>query len=229
MSWLKRKVYADLYVPPGINVDVLAERVANQIAKTVVHEAAHGKRWAEEYYTNKRKLDQMSRSEEEGYSERAELATGLPVELDESIFDESKDEQTISNRELLQRAIAISNRKNPFYIPPDAVIDVPLGGDWGRFQMVQRPGQPQQSQQTPKPLHVSWNEQNRKLEVDVDAIVKSFNQALMGIKSPEPPTYQDDGISPDIPGVSRQPPVMPSGQSAPNRAGIPGRSAVPSR
>lgn len=228
MNWLQRLYRkADLNIPAGVSADAVAERVANQIAKTVRHEAEHGARWAQEFYTNKRRLDQMNRSEEEGYSERAEEEMGLQTDLTEDIFDDTSEARSMSNSELLSRAIRIANSKSPFYIPTDAVEDARLAsGTWGLFEAVQRPGE---KKQAPVQPHVAWNEEKRKLQVDVADIVESYNRALSGIpQQPKPPTFQDDGTRADTPGVSRQPPTGQGG-FAPATPATPAVPAVGAR
>lgn len=218
---------ADLHVPPGTNVDMIVERVANQIAKVVIHEAEHGRRWAQEFYTNKQRLDQMQRSQEESYAEQAAERASLKVDLDEGILGDSQEEKIITNHELLVKAINISNLKNSFYIPPDLVRDVPLGGHWGQFEAIQTPDG--QVKQAPASPHVAWNEKDRKLDIDVTSIVNSYDKSLQGLKPTYPATFQDDGTEPDLPGVSRQPPVRSPEQGQQGRTAVPSRSAVPSR
>jgi hypothetical protein len=205
--------------PPGVNISKVVEVVANQIASTIIHEAAHGKRWAEEYYTNKQSLSEMNRSEEEGYAEEAEQRANFKTQLTKDIYDESEGTDIISNQEILNIAIRDANSKNDFYIPTNAVEDVSLDRtQWGEFEMIQTPGFPPSMEPTSNP-HMAWDEQSRKLKVDVDAIVEEYNKALeMSYQQQRPSTIQDDGVTPDVPGVSQQPP---------NDMGVPSVPAIP--
>ena len=202
---------AQLVAPPGFSIDRIAEAVGNQIAKTIIHEAAHGKEWATQYYTYQKQLGEMNRGEEESIAEQAEGRAGLGTDLGQDIYDESETTDQLDNREMLRRAIDIANRNNEFHIPSDAVEDANLGQSaWGQFEMVQGPEVQPQRQVSESNPNIAWNEQNRKLQVDVSSIVNEYNASIQNLGQPQPATHQDDGISPDVPGVSQQLPETSS-------------------
>ncbi len=197
---------ADLVAPPGVNMSKLVEAVAAQIATTIIHEAAHGKRWAEQFYTNKQQLSNMNRSEEEQFAEQAESRANLPTAITTDIFGDSEEEEFMSNQAILRKSVQVANGKNDFFIPLESIEDASLGSDnaWGQFEMTQGP-QPGSATSDP---HIAWSDRDRTLKVDVEAIVDEYNRVVeMSLQQqPHPATYQNDGIEADIPGVSQQEP-----------------------
>jgi len=198
-------VEADAIAPPGVNVNELVRAVSDQVGLTIIHEAAHGKRWAEEYRTHKRSLNDMNRNEEESIAEGAEQSANLSTDLGQNIFDDSEGTDIVSNAQILDMAVQTANARYEIFIPRNLVEDTSLGTDkWGEFEMIQ--GQ-EKLEKTISP-HVAWSEQDRTLKVDVDAIVTAYNRKVDESMEGRihPSTFQDDGTEQDLPGVSQQPP-----------------------
>ncbi len=202
------KESAQLVAPPGVSIDRLSTVVANQVARTIIHEAAHGKRWAQEYLSGNLKLNDMSRSEEESFAERAEDRSGLQTNLMPDILDTSETEDQMSEETVLSHSISIANSNYDMYIPRSSVKSVNLHeGAWGQFDMVQGgdTGPPQQD------VVVAWNENERKLMIDVGSIIREYNRALSSseqFNTQQNMTNQTDGMEPDLSGVSRDGPLQ---------------------
>lgn len=196
---------SQLNIPPGVNPDRLSEIVGNQIASTIIHEAAHGKRWAQEYLSGRMKIEESRRSEEESIAERAEQKAGLNTDITDDILDpNSQGEQTISEDQLLTKAIEIANSKNEFYIPRSSVKNVKLGpSQWGQFEMIQGPDTTHENDIT-----IAWDKNDRKLMVDVSSIIDEYNKAMSHSQTQNNNvTQQVDGQEPDVPGVSQDSPA----------------------
>lgn len=214
-----------LVAPPGVSIDKLAEIVGSQIARTIIHEAAHGKRWAQEYLSGNMKLQNLSTPEEEMYAEQAESRSGLSTELTSDVFDDSETEDMMDAESLLSRAVQISNSKNDFYIPRNSIknVDLSQDGAWGQFEMIQ--GEEMNPQED---ITVAWDENNRKLLVDVESIINEYNKAISQsdiLRHQQNQTRQDDGMEPDVPGVSQDP---PTNVLSPDSQGIPSIQPIPS-
>ncbi len=212
---------AQLQAPPGVSIDKLAAIVGNQIARTIIHEAAHGQRWAQEYLSGNLRLQEMHRGEEESVAEQAEARSGLSGDLTPDIFDESETENIMDPERLLDIAISTANARNEFFIPRNSVKNADLSeGQWGEFEMIQGQDVDVSSSDTT----VAWSNNDRKLLVDVSSIVEEYNRAIsesQQYQNNQNMTRQVDGIEPDVPGVSQQPP--PGGS-----ASVPATPAVPS-
>lgn len=213
-------VRSQLQAPPGVSIDALADAVGNQIASTIIHEAAHGEEWVKEYLFGDKTLENMNRREEESIAERAEERAGLSTDLTQSIFDDSETLDTMSPERLLDRAVSIANAEIPYYLPRELVADADLGSDqWGEFTMMQGEGVSDRSQHTT----VAWSDNDQKLLVDVSSIIEEYNRAISQGQRHETNrnmTNQVDGMESDYDGVSRQ--------SPPGQSGVPGKEAVPS-
>jgi hypothetical protein len=214
---------AQLQAPPGVNINKLAEVVANQIARTIIHEAAHGQRWAQEYLSGNLRLQNMSRGEEESVAEHAEEKSGLSVDLTPDILDESETTDTMTPEQLLDVAINVANNRNDFFIPRESVENANLSqGQWGEFEMIQGGDVDISSHDTT----VAWSNNDRKLLVDVTSIINEYNKALsqsQNYLNQRNMTRQVDGTEPDIPGVSQQPPNWSSGPTVPSMPTVPSR------
>lgn len=231
MNWLKRLYRtAKLVIPSGVNPGYVSDRVANMIASTIIHEATHGNRWAQFFYTNKIPLNQMNRSVEERIAEDAEHSAGLQYQInpnDASFYGDSSNETVMTNEDLLSRAIAIANSKSNFYIPADLVEDAPLAPEaQGMFEA----NQDNVTRATTTP-HIAWREADRKLLVDVNKIVQNYNAVLGSFRNKQPaarpPTFQE-GEQNMAPGYTQQSPLStarPGGASVPGHAAMPGRAA----
>lgn len=215
-----------LIAPPGISMDRLAAAVANQIASTIIHEAAHGERWAQQYLTGQMSLNEMNRGEEENIAEQAEQRANLSTDLPDDIFDDSTDTSELSPDMLLDQAIQIANANNNFYIPRNSVVNVQLGPEaWGEFEMVQGPGMEIDEDTT-----VAWDHNNRKLLVDVESIIAEYNRAIsMSQNNQNRPDFHNQ--HPSAPDSSNQTELSfidknhgeSGGQSVPAVQGVPSR------
>lgn len=206
---------SQLTAPAGVNIDKLANLVAIEVARTIRHEAQHGVRWATEYYSGKRDLSNMNRSEEEGIAEQAEHS--IP-ESTESIWDESDASQTMSHAEILNRAIAIVNKYTPFTIPVNRVKDTPLAsGVWGQFEMTQDPDA-EAIEYSTNQAPIAWDKENKFLLVDVSAIVAKYNQAIQGFIHPSSSTPINSPVE--------EPAKEPVGNTVP---AVPAVPAIPGR
>lgn len=213
-----------LFAPEGISLDKVVEVVANQIASTIIHEAAHGKRWAIEYLSGNMSLDNMNRGTEENIAEQAEDKAGLSTELTPDIFDDSSEEESTDANSLLNQAISIANTKNDFYIPANSVENAKLSPEaWGQFNMV---GGSDIDVSTANPS-IAWDKYRRKLLIDVDSIVNEYNKAIAASQRmgrDRNMTQQTDGIQPDVPGVSQAQPLPQTDDNS-----VPGIGAIPSK
>ena len=211
-----------LVAPAGVSLDKVAEVVANQIASTIIHEAAHGKRWAIEYLSGNMSLQNMNRNTEENIAEQAEQKAGLSTELTQDIFDNSEQEESTDAQSLLNQAISISNTRNDFNIPPNSVENTTLSPEaWGQFNMIDG-SDIDVSNTNPA---IAWDKYRRKLLVDVDSIVNEYNKAIAASQRmgrEQNMTQQTDGIQPDVPGVSQTPPRI-------EQTSVPDISSIPTR
>ena len=231
MTWLKI-ITAKLVVPSGLNSAYVADRVANMIASTIVHEAAHGDRWSKFFYTTNKSLNDMNRSEEERIADDKERSVNLLSDIewnDPALYSKNSSNATImTNEELLSKAIAIANSKMNFYIPPDRVEDVVLPPQaQGMFESTQ--DGVARSDVSPE---IAWREADRTLMVDVTKIVQNYNNALASYQGQQeslPATYQQgEGQGNLMPGYTKRSPLsvsVPSAPSAPTRTSVPGRGA----
>jgi len=171
----KHYVKSQLVAPPGVDVNKLVEIVASQIARTIIHEAAHGERWAQEYLSGNLSLTNMNRNEEEQFAEQAEQRSGLNSNFSGDIFNEqSTSSDVVQPEKLLDRAINLANDRNSFYIPRNSVKNTSLKpGAWGEFEMVSGPDLKQH-----KDITIAWDNNDRKLLVDVNAIIEEYNTAI---------------------------------------------------
>lgn len=170
----------NLVAPPGVDMDRLSQLVANQIASTIIHEAAHGERWAQQYLSGQMSLKDMNRTTEENIAEQAEDRANLATELDQSVLDDSAISEELSPEMLLDRAIQIANTSNNFYIPRNSVANARLGPEiWGEFEMIQGP-----DLEMADDISVAWDNNNRKLLVDIAAIVDQYNRAISASNVP---------------------------------------------
>lgn len=214
---------AQLQAPPGVSIDKLADIVGNQIARTIIHEAAHGARWAQEYMSGNLRLQEMSRPEEESIAERAEGRTGLSTELTPDIMDESETSDQMTPEELLDHAIRVANARNDFFIPRNSVKNADLSPDqWGEFEMIQG----RDIDISSSDITVAWSNNDRVLLVDVNAIIDEYNRAVSqteSFRNHSNMTRQVDGMEPDVPGVSQQAPPGITAPPVPLAPSIPAR------
>lgn len=203
----------------------LAVLVANQIASTIIHEAAHGERWAQQYLPGNLDLQNMNRGEEEGFAEQAEQNAGLDTELNEGVFDDSTISEQLSPDSLLDKAIAIANSHNGFRIPRNAVVNAKLGPEvWGEFEMNQGPDLELDEDTT-----VAWDHNNRKLLVDVESIINEYNRAVSlstNNQQQNPSSSQNNNIENTLQEHNVQPSTPEEQQSVPTVQSVQG---VPSR
>jgi len=217
-------VEAQLVAVPGINLDSLAQYVINNIANTIIHEAVHGARWAEQYLPGNLDLKNINQQEEERIAEQAENRANLNINPKDDVFDPSQESEDIMSKDrLLDAAVQKANSSGEVMIPREAVEDQSLDPSaQGLFEMIQGPDLNLQNTSNP---HIAWSDNDRKLYVDIDKIINLYNQMQTNM----PATYQDarDGaIEPDIPGVSQQPPIsgsIPATPSVPSVQGVPSR------
>jgi hypothetical protein len=191
--------------------------VAIEVARTIRHEAEHGVSWATQYYTHKKNLSEMNIGEEEQRAEKAESSISQPTE---SISDESAGTDTLSNADILKRAINVVNKNMPFHIPPERVQDTHLSPDrWGEFEMSQGP-QEASLQYSTNQAPIAWDKENKVLKVDVDAIVEKYNEAIMQFsenRQMEGGSVAGPSITPSSGGTGTQSvPSVPAASSVPS-------------
>jgi len=221
---------SELIAPPGINMSELTNIIAARVASTILHEARHGKEWAERFLSNKEKLNNLDRSKEESLAEEEERKIIVP-DINNNIFDNSQDSATLSDDQVLHNAIDIANANTDINIPYNLVEMVDLGaGIAGQFEMTQGPGL-DTSDLTP---HIAWSNNDQKLLIDVRAMIKILNNEVANEKQNHdtkmyhdimtgkiptgtkmPTTFQQDSF-PDVPGVSQSTPSIPSAPSVPS-------------